>query len=878
MKKRFNFKDSKIANWLYLKRIYFFAFFIPAALMYAVYAAFGFYPFGDNSVLVLDLNGQYVYYYEAMRQAFWGHASMFYSWSRNLGGEMVGIFAYYLASPFSLIVMLLPDSFILESILIMQLCKLGAMGVAFSFYLKNSKRIGDYTALLFSVLYSMMAYAVVQLMDPMWLDGLVYLPLIIYGVEKLVDEGKFLRLIIPLALMFLANFYIGWMVAFFTVIYFVYYFFFAKKEEGFTVKEGVICALRFGVSAVVSGMCAAVLLIPVYYSLKLGKLDFTHPDYSLRAQFTIIDFFTKLLPESYDTVRNEGLPFVYCGVLTLFMVPLYFLNKNIETRKKIGGGVLLSAIFLSMYMSTIDLAWHGFQVPNWLPYRYSFVFSFVMLVLAAEAFERIEGVSLKNIAAVFGILLVYVIYADSKDYKHLSTEKAIWFSLACIIGFGLLLCYYKKNSSIKNMPLVMLVLVIGELFGSSLQTLYDIDDDVVYSKHSSYGNYIAKSRDVIDKLKELDSGFYRTEKTFYRTVNDPLAIGMKGVSHSSSTLNAGPIKLLYNLGFSSGGHYIKYKGDTLVTDALFGIKYIMTKDKKVYYDNSVLVDDDITVYQNPNALSVGYMVGNGVKDLTIENGNPFVNQNKLLSAMLSEEYVEYFKQITDVQVKTNNLSESISGMDTRYAKTNSGQDASIEFQMQAPADALVYMFLPSTYYVGHELSIWVNQQYLDPYYETENYCIKTLGRFSSGDDISVVASLNKDDVYIKDHWFYYLDQDLFDAAIANLKQNQLNVTDYSDTYIKGTVKAEDGQMLLTTIPYEPGWTVKVDGQKVDYVKAAGALIGIELSPGEHTIEMSFFPYGLLSGIIVSAAGILLVIVIAIYERRTRKVLLYRLYD
>ncbi|MEG0615478.1 MAG: YfhO family protein, partial [Oscillospiraceae bacterium] len=172
---------------------------------------------------------------------------------------------------------------------------------------------------IFSTLYSLMSYAVVQLMNPMWLDGLVFLPLIAYGVEKLVDEKKKLRYIIPLAIMFVANFYIGWMIGFFTLIYFLVYYFFGKKDEEYVRSETLKTFGRFAFSTIVAILCAAAILIPVYYSLKLGKLEFSSPTFDLLPKFAISDFFTKLLPESYDTVRPEGLPFVYCGVLTLFM-------------------------------------------------------------------------------------------------------------------------------------------------------------------------------------------------------------------------------------------------------------------------------------------------------------------------------------------------------------------------------------------------------------------------------------------------------------------------------------------------------------------------------------------------------------------------------
>ena len=877
---KFSAENNRAVSWLYHKRMYFLAFFIPALIMFGVYAAFGVYPFGDNSVLVLDLNGQYVYYFEAMRDAFWGNGSMLYSWSRNLGGEMMGIYGYYLASPFSLIVMLFPRSMITESLLIMQLAKIGACGVTFTYYLKKSKRIDGYSALIFSSLYALMAYAVVQLMDPMWIDGLVYLPLIIFGLERLIEDKKLLRFIIPLALMFIANFYIGYMIGFFCAIYFFCYLFFIKKDDdnSGSIKSIIMVCLRFALAAIAAVLCAAVVLLPVYYSLKLGKLEFTNPDFSLKPQFSILDFFSKFMPQSYDTVRNEGLPFVYCGTLSFLMIPLYFMNSNIEARKKIGNGFVLILVFISMYLSTIDMAWHGFQVPNWLPYRYSFTFSFIILIMAAEAFERIEGISFKQLGAVILAAVVYVIFADSKGYEYFSTTQGVWFTFICIFGYAMMLYYYKKNATSKTVPLIILVLVAGELFGNSLQTLKAINKDVVYSKHSSYVDYIKDGREITKQLEEYDGSFYRTEKTFHRTVNDALAFGTKGLSHSSSTLNAGVINFLDRLGFASRGHYVKYKGETFVTDALLGIKYVMNKDKPMYYDNEVLSYKDMKVYENPNALSVGYMVSENVRDLHIEKDNPFENQNKVLSSMLSQPYTEYFKQITIDDVQYENVDTTQSGDHTKYTAIVKGQNAQIEFLMNAPTDDIVYMYLPCTY-SGYEkaLNIWVNHEYLDQYYETENYSIKTLGRFAAGESLSVITTLTKDEATMRDQWFYYLDEDMFKTAIDTLKQGQLDVTDYSDTYIKGTVTAQSGQMLFTTIPYEPGWTVKVDGEKVKYEKIADGLMGIPMSEGTHTVTMSFFPEGMALGIILSSVGVLMVVIIAVFERKNRKILLNRLY-
>ena len=210
-KESFSIKNlpAFLGQWIIRNKFYFLAFAIPVVIMYVAYAIFQIVPFGDKAVLVLDLNGQYVSYFESIRDAFWNSdESMLYNWSRNLSGGYIGVIAYYLASPFTLIPILLPRTMMLGSLLIMILVKLGLASVTFSYYLQKSKKMAPLQATVFSTFYALCAYGVIQAMDPMWLDGVYLLPLVILGIEYLIDDGRKLNLIIPLAMIFVFNFYI----------------------------------------------------------------------------------------------------------------------------------------------------------------------------------------------------------------------------------------------------------------------------------------------------------------------------------------------------------------------------------------------------------------------------------------------------------------------------------------------------------------------------------------------------------------------------------------------------------------------------------------------------------------------------------------------
>ncbi|MBR3920799.1 MAG: YfhO family protein, partial [Oscillospiraceae bacterium] len=125
-----------------------------------------------------------------------------------------------------------------------------------------------------------------------------------------------------------------------------------------------------------------------------------------------------------------------------------------------------------------------------------------------------------------------------------------------------------------------------------------------------------------------------------------------------------------------------------------------------------------------------------------------------------------------------------------------------------------------------------------------------------------------------------LDEEKLDSAIEKLSEEQLDVTSFTSSSLKGTINVSDGdsKFLMLTIPYETGWNVYVDGEKVEYFEAASGLIGIDLPAGEHTIEMKFFPKELTLGIIITVAGLVALAFIWILETKKSKVLLKRLYN
>ena len=846
--------------------IYILAFIVPVFLLVLVYAIRGVYPFGKGSVLALDLNAQYIYYYEAYRDAFLNGKSLLYSFSRTLGGEMVGTYAYYLASPFSIILLLFSKIHITEAVLCMILAKVGTAAVTFSIYLKTSKKAKNIPTLLFAIMYSLMSYMIVQTLNPMWLDGLILLPIIILGVEKLINNDKYLLLVFSLAALFIANFYIGYMTGVFVFVYFLYYLF--GKSELSKAKEKWKKFFKFSISALTSIALALWILIPTYYSLKMGKFSFTSPNFAPLQKLDLFDMFSKMLPVTYDSVNYPGYPFIFCGTIVLLLTAFYFINKKVSAREKISAAAVITTFIVSFMVSTIDIVLHGFQAPNWLNYRYSFILSFFLIVLAYEAYSRIKEINKKDIAKVLLGYVFIVAMIGKLNYGFVRPERTIWFSFLCLIVYSIMLYFLNNKSKVKLISIILIVIVSLEMGLNTYVMIDGANAEVYYSDRPSYRDYFDRLYPDVNYIKDNDKEFYRAETVIRRTVNDPMALGIYGLSHSSSTLNAPVIDMLYQLGIASREHWTRYKGTTMLTDAILGIKYIISEKTINNVYEPIHSENGLTVYKNQYALPIAFVADDNYIDIKLDSTDPFINQNLLLSALLGQKYTEYFKLLTIREINFENMQGSQQDGFVAYNAINPGLNAHIEYVLEPVGDNEIYMFLYSKY--PRKANIWLNKEYVDTFFDYESTCIMPLGAHPDEETISLITTPIDGDYYLNSNMFYYLDTSLFEADIAKLKNHNITITKHSETNIEIKTTAKEQDVLVTTIPYDKGWRVTVNGKKVTPIKTIDSLMTIKLSTGKQHIVLRYIPRGFILGIVVSILTLIGLVVLIIKKRKNRK--------
>lgn len=853
-------------------------------LLLMIYAAMRVYPFGQNSVLTLDLNAQYIYYYEAFRDAFLGDRSLLYSFSRTLGGEMMGLYAYYLASPFSLVLLVFPKTLITEAILCMILLKVGTAALTFAVYLRRSRKTKPAPAFLFSLMYGLMSYMVVQAMNPMWLDGPILLPLILLAVEDLVDNGRYSFFVVSLAALFVANFYIGYMTGLFALLYFLCYL---SASDAELKASGKVRRFRtFAGASLLSLGGSMWLLLPTYYSLKMGKFGFTSPDFAPRQQVDPFDLLCKMLPATYDSVNYHGYPFIYCGLLTLMLLTFYFNARSIPLKKKSAAALLIGVLMMCFMVSTLDTALHGFQRPVWLNCRYSFVLSFFLLTFAYEGYTAVKDIDRTAMVRICLALLLLTAFIGRAGYEFIEPEVTIWLTYAFLIAYTVLLSGLRKSTISPDPDLdfrlfkshatrtvsrhrvgqIVLVLIVSlELLVNAYAMLIGAHKEVHFSDRKSYRDYFDRLYVAVDYLELTDNGFYRTETVLRRTVNDPMALGINGISHSSSTLNSKVIDLLCKLGFSSREHWTRYKGATILTDSLLGIKYVISEEAVNNRYEPVFTQNGVTVYKNPYALPVALAAHRDYASVTLDSPDPFVNQNALLSSILGRPYEEFFKLLPVNGVVFENMTATEAEDCVCYSAVDPGENAHIEYILGTAGENEMYMYLYSEY--PRKVNLWKDHEYLDTFFDYESVCIMPLGSNPGKETISLITTPTEDEYCLNQNMFYYLDTPLFETAMAELEKDKAEVERISETKLRLVVEAKEDDILFTSIPYEEGWSVRVNGKKAQTFCAAQALLAVELGPGRQVVEMRFIPSGLVPGSLVSLAAWTLFAGLLIARRR-----------
>lgn len=844
-----------VINKLKNKREYIFAFLVPFTLLILVLFLLGVVIRVENTLFVSDLQAQYVALLSEFTDLMSGESSLFYSFEKGMGGNMIGTIAYYLVSPINLILFFFSNSSLHLAFVFLLSIKLSLAGLTMYIFLKyHFNKQKTLYLLIFSTLYALMAFNVGYYFHIMWLDGIYLLPLVMLGIDKIIGKKSPLLYGITLFMSVLTNFYIGYMICLFSVIYFVYRLVLNCDKN--KLREIIKKIIDFSVVSLLAGLSTFFLVIPTLSELaitpKLQNNVFVSETFKIN--FNIFDTISRMFIGSQNSqnILNPDLAFIYTGIIVLPLVVLYFLNKKISKKEKMSAGLVFGIFLISFSINYVSFVWHGFNLPLAFNQRFSFLYSFFIIVIAAQSFFKLKYIKNNLFLLVFLGWTLVAIPTILMNYKHMDNYLIVVsiFLVGCYLGLFYLMNNKKYQLEIRKINYLIAALVFAELFFN----FYISVDDYHFSTVDEFNgsNYIFGEQ-IKKVTNEEESKFYRLEKTYRYGQLDSFYYGYNGINVFASTLSSNVINFFNNVGYSNFPNSVLYEQINPLVDSLLGVKYLFLRDYRNFYYEKLdeftysryddllynIQQTQVTVAENPNALSLGYMISDqsitfDQQFLSSKHLNQFGFMDYILNTMTND-YRQVFKPVSYKVIDKSNYELTVTDHDNIFMLfyVLNGNDKS-------------------------SLDILVQGGVVKTYHTTSNgfFVIKNI--FNIGDKIKIATVPDGDSRAAGNPALYYFDYETFNKKIDMLKPNQLNVIENKGHYIKGSVNAtDDKQILFTSIPHEPGWTAYVDGEKTDIVKLYGAFNGLELKSGKHIVEFKFYPPGLKLGLFVSTTSVLL---------------------
>ncbi len=804
------------------KDAYLFSFLAPALIMVAIFFSRGIFPFGEQSFLRTDMYHQYAPFFSEFQYKLKNGGSLLFSWDVGLGVNFAALYAYYLASPLNFLIIFVPKPYVLEFMTYLVVFKIAMAGVTATAYFRKHYQKMNFACCLFGIFYAMSGYVAAYSWNIMWLDCIVLFPLVMLGVERLFREGNGTLYVISLSLSILSNYYISIMVCLFLVVYFLCLFI---LEGAADIEDAASKFLRFAFYSLISGGMAAIILIPEIFALQAtasGKLTF--PDTS-REYFMIIDMLARHLPCVETEQGLDHWPNIYCGSMAFLLVPLFFMNRKIKLRRKLVFGCLALFFYLSFSVNVLNFIWHGFHYPNSLPCRQSFIYIFLVLCMCYEAFLWRRQLDVRDFSKALWIggAVILVLQKTALDEAMHWSVFYVGF-LFMLIYYGFLMWERRSRAWVNLMLLLLMLTVVVESavnmgvtsVTTTSRTQYQLDNEDV--------------RKLVRDVREEDPGFYRFEKMTRKAKDDGAWMNFPSVSIFSSTAYKHCSDFFKKLGCEAATNAYSITGSTPLVTMLFGVRYGIYSDEPSHVRERGLrfIDGSGStfLYRNDYSLPAGFLMGRRELDgWHLEQGNPAMSQISLCDAMGTDSVLHA-------------VPGSINADNTEYSFT---ADEAGEYYVFTTNRKLKEAS-------AHTNTLSKNFDNLDRGFFME------LGYMEAGEVGRIKANTSGQSM---DCDVYRFDFQALGRLYSILEKNTWNVSTWKDTYVSGNAMADKDGLLITSIPYDPGWTVFVDGEKVEAEKALDCFIGVWLDAGEHEVEMRFFPKGMIMGAWISAASLAL---------------------
>jgi len=876
------------------------AFLIPVVGMLGVMIPAGAEPFGQNSMLYSDMYHQYYPFFKAFRRALLSGDSLLYSWNVGMGMDYLGLISYYLASPLNLLSVLVPEAVLLEFYSLLVPVKLGLASLFFAIFLRSVFHKNDISISVFGGFYGLCAWALGFQWNIMWLDTFALLPLVALGTVALLRDKKFVLYTLTLFLSVYSNYYIGFFTCIFVLLLFICYQICRCTSLKRFFQD--LCRIAF-FSLLAIGM-TAVLTLPAFAALQTTQSSVNQFPTSFRLNIADENTWKGLLDAMRQVAGNmsggvelnfkEGLPNIYAGVGTILLAFLYLMAKEVKFRDKLCAVCLLLFFNVSFIIRQLDYIWHGFHFTNMIPYRFSFLYCFVMLYMAYRAWL------MRSKFKIWQTVIAAVLTAGIMACSDARLEPEFLAYNASFLVLYLAAFLYGQYRG--RMPRVgeeedaqevrrrfraartrrragaraMVLLIAGaELIASlvnfgcrfSFTAVRNYPKDTKYS--ASMIRYMVNDR-------EDDTLFFRAEMTHSQTLNDGALNGYNGITTFTSSANVKTTLFMQALGYGAKNTYNRYcyEEASPVSNLFLGLKYMIDrdgKDKSSEYFDYVHHYGNTYLYENTAYLPLGFLAEPELAQARFDNdSHAFREQNRIFTAatgLQADVWHPVSGNSLEITAEDVTVSDQNSNGYCSYSDGKKNSKVYYNYTVQQDGFMCVYLNLPKR----NAVSISLNGVEL----YTESMSLPQMlavGDVAVGDVVTVRMTCKENEKGTMTLTASILDNDLFRQGYAILNASTLELTQFRNTYVEGKIHCDRDGLLYASIPQNGNWSVLVDGEEAEIKLVGDCMLGVELTEGEHTVAYVYRNPAFELGWKVSLActAVLAVLYITIYKPKLPK--------
>ena len=846
---------------------------LSALIMLIGFAVLGVWPFGDGTILKVDCLHQYLPFFTDFQRKIRSGDSLFYSFSGGLGYDFWSTYAYYLASPLNWLMALIPTSHVCDFMDFTIVLKVSACGGIFSWYLHRRNPSAPFLPVVFGTMYAMGNFYIGYNFNIMWLDSMAVAPLIMYGIERLVKRKGHGGYIYGLALFYglWCNYYIGFMLCIFSCLYLVLCLVCAsgetapvgsadalpdasmhdvhagngrsKSRSSFkkTALDYGRILLVFAWYSILAGAMAAMVLLPAYRSLTASESMMSNNAPSHLKFYT--DFLSMYMSHFINakpiTISDSQVGFnAYCGSIAPLLAVCYLFLGRIRLRERIAHALLTAFIFAGVTVNYFNYMWHGFHTQNGLPNRFVFLYALMLLLLGFDVLSRIRDFDVRGLL-VAGIvtlgLTVATLLVKTPDENWVRGIFVVLPLIMTCIYLAILLILVGIRPRQKIISVILGVLMLLEAAGHGIFGMCEngrVTRSIYLKDQESYQTLMNR---------QGDDTFYRSEIDSQRMRNVTIFAGGHSTVLFNSTMSEAMTHFCDRIGMEARTNKNGYNGVTRLMNDVLGVKYVLAtigKGDRLYQFPQIDQDNNLKVYKNDEALSLGFVVDDDILEWDIDEGTPIGVQN---------EFARLATGIRDLYMLDRTV--------------DAGDNEKVE--VKVPEGKQVYLYLPERVSNFSLHTPEYNRDYAT--YNDHLYTMNSLADDNIGDfTCDLKSGQNAASINI-----YTCPDEKVRQVYEVLAESQLTDVKASGAKVSGNLSSKKDGILLITLPYDEDWTVLLDGEKVEPLCIGSALMGVDVTEGEHTLSMYFVPDGFRLGAIISLIGLVLMIasVAAALKRR-----------